>query len=156
MLCKGVNLIFSSHCKQDSADGAGWSVFSIGNMNNAFVGSLFSNYDTNSDSLIRVVQLNQKPPATDITGACQCFCFQNLVNYSLDTLILRMYSLTIEINNFWGALTDISAKIDALVSATLKLLEAHRFILFRNSKWRLKASFAYLLFLSISCCCWCL
>ena len=51
-------------------------------------------------------------------SADQCFLFQNQINYFLDTLIQQKYFQIMKINNFWGELTDISAKKEALALTT--------------------------------------
>ena len=48
----------------------------------------------------------------------QCFLFQNKKKTVLDALIQKIFLYTMKINNFWGDLTDNSAKKEALYTCT--------------------------------------
>ena len=45
----------------------------------------------------------------------ECCCFQNQVEYVLDTLIQKIFSMVIKLNNFWGDQTDVLATKEALL-----------------------------------------
>ena len=52
----------------------------------------------------------------------QCFCFQNDIKYFLDTLIQNFLMYIMNLTNFQGDLTDISAKKEALRANSLENL----------------------------------
>ena len=61
----------------------------------------------------------------DVVCGTQCFCFQNLIKYFLDTSIQKKYFFK---EFFKGELTDISAKTEALVATLfcVTFLHSHK------------------------------